>query len=391
MSDQPTVQFPALPESPRPRRTGWRAPLIAALVTLVLTLPLAVYLIMRGGPGGDNGAAPGLSPSSSPPASTAPSPGTSATTSPKPTAPDGHIALSTLRNATLRIPPWPADNVQGPSGRLRFRDGVVPIDEPRNPSAHRPPTGSQVAILSVTYGDVDRDGAEETIAEIGCMIEEGSKQLIAFDRDRAGRIVTMGVVVATTGAIREITDARVTEAGTVTARVGDYQVCCDDHTPQTWQSRGYRWRHGRFAQVSGPTRMAASPYVTETALTAGELVLGPAVDGYRYGTLAVTLRHRWGTRPAHVLIEFFPSTGLERAGTAWPPIITTPASPWFRVSVAAPPVHGTVTHRFAFRRPASASAGTLDVEAIGTNRQGTSMSEAIGWNNGDTATIRTVD
>jgi hypothetical protein len=101
-------------------------------------------------------------------------------------------------------------------------------------------------------------------------------------------------VVATTGEIRDIrTDsARASGDGTVTAKVGDYQVCCGDETPRTWQTRGYRWRNGGFQQVSGPTTMTANRYVTETRISTGTLVLGPAVDGYRYGTVTFTVTHR---------------------------------------------------------------------------------------------------
>ncbi|GAA3342276.1 hypothetical protein GCM10020358_36650 [Amorphoplanes nipponensis] len=77
------------------------------------------------------------------------------------------------------------------------------------------------------------------------------------------------------------------------------------------------------------------------------------------------MRHRWGVRPARLSIEFFPGAGLERAGSSWPPIVTTPTSPWIGVS--------------------------LDLGVVGANRAGAPISEAMGWNNGATATIRTVD
>jgi hypothetical protein len=88
----------------------------------------------------------------------------------------------------------------------------------------------------------------------------------SFDRNRAGRIVTMGTVVATTGPIRDIRadSALVSATGTVTVSVGDYQVCCGDETPHRWQTRGYHWRDGRFRQVSGPTVMPVNPALTET-------------------------------------------------------------------------------------------------------------------------------
>ncbi|GAA0504875.1 hypothetical protein Ade02nite_70870 [Paractinoplanes deccanensis] len=381
MSDRPTVRFPAFPEPPEKKRHTWRVALVAALATLALLVPLVIALLLRRGDEAETPAVP------APPSSGTPSPS-------RPRAvPDGHIALATLQNATLTIPPWPKDNVRGPSGRLRFRDGVVPIEQETTPAPHGPPRGMEIVILDVAYGDLDRDGADETVARIGCLIEGGSQQVVAFDRNAAGRIVTMGTVVATTGAIRDIGagSVRVSDDGVVTARVADYQVCCDDRTPQVWQRRGYRWAGGHFDQVSGPVRMALNPYVTDVAVTAGELVLGPAVDGFRYGTVAVTVRHVRGTRPAQALIEFFPSEGLERAGTAWPAVITGPRIPWMRVSLAPPPARGSHTYTFAFRRPAGISGGSLEIEAGGAGKASAALSDSMVWNNGATVAIRTAN
>jgi hypothetical protein len=393
MSDQPTMQFPPVPE-PGPgaeRHRALRSALIAALTTFVLVLPVAVFLLVRYGgnttePGASLPATPGVTVPQTGGSST---PTTSATT-PATRPPDGRIALGTLRDATLTIPRWPADNVQGPHGRLRFHDGIVNIP-PKPAVTGRPPVGGQIVILAVTYGDVDRDGAEETIAEIGCLIEGGSKQLVAFDRDSAGRIVTMGTVVATTGEIRDIASdsATVRRDGTIAVRLGDYQRCCDDRTPQVWQTRGYGWEHGRFRQVSGPTVLPVNPAVTQTSLSTGDLVLGPAVDGYRYGTVTVTFAHRWGARPRHLVVTFYPDTGLERAGTAWPPVTARPGS--FSVVLDPPAARGTKTVSYAFRRPATTAGGHLDIDVSGLSAGNRPLGEAIPFDNIATAAIRTVD
>jgi hypothetical protein len=356
------------------------------LATLVLALPVALLLILRGEDG--TTAEPGTPVT---PGTTAPSAGPSteppATT---PAVPNGRIALHTLQNTTLDIPRWPTDHVLGPHGRLRFRDGEVPLPF-QEAGTGRPPYGERLVILAVTYGDVDRDGADETIAEIGCLIEGGSKQLVAFDRDHHGRIITMGPVVATTGEIRDIrTDsARVSDAGTVTASLADYQVCCDDQTPQRWQTRGYRWHDARFQQVSGPTRMTANPAVTETRISASELVLGPVLDGYRYGTLTVTVTHAWGTRPGAAKLIFYSPAGLERAGTAWPPVIQNAGS--FTVTVDPPPTRGAIAYRYAFRAADAVVGGHLDIELRATSANGISLSEALPWNDTAASAIRAVN
>ncbi|WP_221328905.1 hypothetical protein [Actinoplanes sp. L3-i22] len=352
-------------------------------MTLAVSLPLGVYLLMRGPD--SNRAGPAQPPPVASPSSPVPSvSGTGPST--RPAAPDGHITLATLREATLYVPRWPADNTQGPSGRVRFHNGSAPVEQ-RIPATGQPPYGSSVVILSVAYGDVDRDGADETVVELGCLNEGGSKQLVAYDRDRAGHIVAVGQVAATTGQVRDIRtgSARVAASGTVTALVGDYQRCCDDQTPQTWQTRGYALRHGRFEQVAGPTRMPVDPYVTECRITAGDLVLGPVTAGYRYGTLDVRVTHRWGVHTRQVTLWFYPPAGLERAGTGWPPVTVEPTS--FSVTVPAPAAGGSADYTFAFRRAATAGGGELTVELATVPQK----SEAIPWNNGATAAIRTVN
>ncbi|GAA4608109.1 hypothetical protein BJY16_006673 [Actinoplanes octamycinicus] len=275
-------------------------------------------------------------------------------------APDGHIPLSVLREATLEVPAWPADDVRGPSGTLRFHLGEVPI-EPRTVAAGEPPFGDAVTILAVTYGDVDRDGADETIVVFGCLIEGGSKQIVAYDRDRTGQIVSLGQVAATTGEVRDIRQAgvRVDDSGAVSVPVADYQRCCADATPQTWQTRGYARRHDRFVQVSGPPRMPENPHITDTTLTSGELRLGPKKNGSRYGSVTVTISHRRGAHPEKVTLLFAPPAGLRRSGD-WPRVTSEPDG--FSVTVAAPPAGGSSTHTFAFRRPAAATGGELSID-----------------------------
>ncbi|BCJ48444.1 hypothetical protein GCM10010168_76300 [Actinoplanes ianthinogenes] len=297
-------------------------------------------------------------------------------------APDGRIPLSVLREATLDVPAWPADDLQGPSGRVRFHLGEAPV-EPRTVPDGRPPYGDTVTILAVTYGDVDHDGVDETIVVLGCLIEGGSKQIVAYDRDPAGAIVLLGRVAATTGEVRDIRNAgvRVGDTGVVTAPVADYQRCCADATPQIWQTRGYALRHDRFVQVSGPTRMPVNPHVTETRVSAGPLTLGPPDHGYRYGTVDVTVTHRRGAVPRQVSLLFYPPAGLRRTGD-WPKTTAEPDS--FSVTVAAPPAGGSVTHTFAFRRPAAATGGELPI-GLATIPE---LNPAIPWSVDTTAPIR---
>jgi hypothetical protein len=129
--------------------------------------------------------------------------------------------------------------------------------------------------------------------------------------------------------------------------------------------------------------MPANASVTETRISAGELVLGPAVDGYRYGTVTVTVAHRWGSRPHGLTLYFYVPAGLERAGSAWPTAIE--GADMFRITVDPPAAARTSrTLRFSFRRLATLTGGALTVELSGTNSSGATVSEAIQFNNGAT-------
>ena len=55
----------------------------------------------------------------------------------------------------------------------------------REAATGQAPYGERMEIGTVAYGDVDRDCADETIAEIRCGFEGGSIQLIAFDAHAA--------------------------------------------------------------------------------------------------------------------------------------------------------------------------------------------------------------
>jgi hypothetical protein len=391
MSDSTTLQLPQIPPEPPqpepvpdadgPRWHRLRVALITAVAVLVLAAPVALYLVLRDD---SPGAAPGPAPSTSPSTSTSAAPSASApVTAP---APDGRIPLDRLRNATFVVPPWPTDNLTGSSGRLTFHDGQVLV-----PPDDRFDFERQIIIGGVTYGDVDRDGASETIVELMCVVQGGSQQLVALDLDTAGNIVTMGTVVATTGEIRVIdsTRVRVTSEGLVEARVGDYQPCCGDETPQIWQVRGYGWNGQRFRQASGPTAFPLNPSVTDTSVTPSDLVFGPPADGIRRGTLTVTVGHVRGTRPHHLVLTFWPAPGIERDGTAWPPVRTD--GPTIAVDLPTPATGGSASYTFAFRRPVTASGGEFTIQVRGARADGTTLSESNGWDMPVHVTVRTTD
>jgi hypothetical protein len=311
--------------------------------------------------------------------------GTTAPATPVNRAPDGRIAPAALKNMTLRIPAWPTDNLPGLSGDVKFSNGHVTI--PPDPAY---PTGRQMAIGRIAYADVDRDGAQETVAVIGTYLQSGSEQLVAFDRDSAGRVVTLGAVTATTGEVRAIDQSSfsISPNGEVRVRVADYAGCCGDPTPTQWQWRTYRWVDGRFYRVGEPVSFPNNPSVTETGATTGDLALGPAIDGVRHGTLTVTVAYLYGTVPDHLSIRFYPAD-LQRDGTAWPP--TYAVTNGYAVDVPTPAIGTTATYTFAFSQSANSTGKDLRLQVGGSNKQDTALlSESNPYNSFLNINIRTV-
>jgi hypothetical protein len=293
-----------IPEAPGHRHRRWLWPLIAGAAALLVLTPLLVYAIMERG----SEDTPGTAPAPTPPATAQPSP-----TQPAPTAPpDGRIPITELWNSTLDIPAWPVDAADfGQSGPVRFTDGQSPPLPPDMVRLYLPE--------DVGYGDVDGDGAQETVVNVRAAAGEGgSWQVVAFDRDQDGAIITLGQVTATTGPVTMISDHVRVVDGRVEVRVGDYLTCCgDDPTITQWQTRTYAWQSGRFGQVAGPTEFPANPRITDLSLSVEGLTLAAPVEGVRHGTLRVTVTVDRPTVPHRVGMHIWLPAGLEREGTTW--------------------------------------------------------------------------
>lgn len=368
----------------RQRWIGWAA----ASTALVLAISLSLYFTLRGNTAPPSAANPATSPTptASAPAASAPavilpttSPTTSTSSTPANPAPDGRIPADVLNNATLLIPPWPVAGT--PSGPITFTNGVF-----KDPGGNGT---KDIHIGRIVYGDVDRDGATETVALISPVYAGGNQQLLAFDRDRAGHIVTLGTVLSTNGPLRIIDPQtyRIESNGVITARVGDYARCCGDQTPQLWQWRSYGWNGHGFRQVAGPTAFPVNPAVTETAVTTGDLVLGPATAGTRHGTLTITARYLYGAAPDHLIITFSMSPDIHPYGT-WPPTDTWHGQ--IAVNLPAPTAETPATYSFAFSQtPTSATSPGMSVTITGIDKKGNQLSDADPSNNMSTVRIRT--
>ncbi|MER5453632.1 hypothetical protein ABT008_02505 [Micromonospora sp. NPDC002389] len=268
------------------RRRRRVAVAVAAAAVLSVVLPVGAYAgLNRTGPAptpghtGQPSAPP--TPSGSPTPSATPS-STPTTTGPRADGPDGRISRAQLLAARVDLPDWSSSVPP-----TCTTDGVR-LREPDQES--RPELGDDIH-----HGDVDGDGGTDTVALVACRLGEAlDKQVVAFSRDDAGRIVTLGQVVGTREGLDDITGVALTADGRVRVEVADIQPCCG--VPDWWpqkQWRTYAWSGGGFDQTAGPTRFEVDPRLTDLAMSADDLVLGSTdADGGRYVSVTVKVTNK---------------------------------------------------------------------------------------------------
>ncbi|MGW5671121.1 hypothetical protein [Micromonospora sp. NPDC003776] len=257
---------------------------VAAVVALAVALPVAANAALGGRSDTPPAPARSVEPiptretSPTPSAAPSPTPGTASPTA----APNGGISRRQLFAARVDLPTWLTGVEDVCTGQVRLQAG--PLDS------------SLPSVLGdLGYGDLDGDGATETVALVACRTGEAqAKQLVAFDRDAAGRIVTIGRVVGTQQGMEDITGFSVTSDGKVRAQVADTQPCCGS---PGWsaqqQSRTYAWTGDAFTQTAGPMSFGTDPRLTDLTLKAGDLVLGPPdASGKRTGSVTVTVTNK---------------------------------------------------------------------------------------------------
>ncbi|WBB74363.1 hypothetical protein O7602_02030 [Micromonospora sp. WMMD1128] len=271
------------------RRRRRAVVLTAGAVVLAVAIPVGASgaLHRRGGPPPEPALTAEPTPSASDPSPSPPAVSASpSATSPTPAAPDGRISRAQLLAGDVDLVAWVGAWMPK---TCTSRD--VRLDPGPNPITKSVP----VLLGDPAYGDIDGDGATETVALVGCRYGEASaKQLLAFDRDRAGQVVTLGRVVGTHEGMDDITDFSVRADGTVRAYVADIQPCCD--TPM-WkprhQWRTFTWAGAKFTQTAGPTAFGPDTRSTDLTLRLGEVVLTtPDASGDRIATVTATVTNR---------------------------------------------------------------------------------------------------
>lgn len=300
----------------RRRRTTAVAVAVAGVILVVA--PVVASAALRNDP---HPPVPAESVEPTAPPTTGPTPTVTGSPSPPATAtgtPDARISRTQLLAARLDLPDWP------PNLPSTCTTSKVRLATSSN-TAYVP----LLTDVPVGHADLDGDGADETVAVIACRFGEAlAKQVVAFDRDSSGRIVTLGRVVRTTDGVEDILGVTVSTAGSVQVRVADLQPCCD--IPTYWrqeQLRTYRWEGGRFTQTDGPTTFGKDRRLTNLRLTM-TYKLGGLVenDARQHLTTVLTVKNA-GPRDAERIS--FEGLGLgEPTGGDWstcdPPPATEP-------------------------------------------------------------------
>ncbi|WP_328342741.1 hypothetical protein [Micromonospora sp. NBC_00421] len=356
------------------RRRRWVA-WLAALLTL-FTAPTLGYVALHRPEPRPGPVLPVPDPTSPPTSSVPTTPTGSPSPSsagPTPTPPDGRISRSQLLATPVTLPTWPA-SAECQTGDVRL-------------------TGEgqwgKNALLALHHGDVDGDGAQETVALVQCVFgTHGWQQVVAFDRDTAGRVVTVGrVVLSARERPQWLIGMQVRGDGVVRIQVGDlYPGGGWDGRWSLRQWRGYRWDGGSFRQVSGPTSFPTNPHLVNLVVTATDLVLNAGPDGARTGTTTVRVRNV-GTAPAHsVALRFDLPSALRPDGGDWSACRAAPATTGGPVRCdlgqLAPGAEFQLTLGLRVAADDPLGAGTAEVTAEALDAENQVVAEVIEHDNG---------
>ncbi|MEO3771594.1 hypothetical protein [Micromonospora sp. B9E7] len=293
------------------RRRRMTAVAVAAAAVVLVVAPVVANAALRGDrnpPVPAESVEPTATPTSTP-STPAPTPtGSPSTATSTPNAPDGRISRAQLLATRVDLPSWPSGMAEGgcTTSKVRLKDDT---------------TDTYVSMLGddeFEHGDIDGDGAVETIAIVACRYGEASaKQVVAFDRDPEGRIVTVGRVVRTGDGFDDILAVEINRNGSAEVRVADIVPCCGTPTYlRREQVRTYRWDGERFSQTDGPTTFGKDPRLTDLRLSmTHELVDVPGADTRRELTTVFTVTNAGPLDAPQISFRGF---DFEPAGGDWP-------------------------------------------------------------------------
>ncbi|MEU7920633.1 hypothetical protein [Micromonospora zamorensis] len=323
------------------RRRRMTAVAVAVAAVVLVVAPVVANAALRGDrnpPVPAESVQPTTPPTSAPPTPTPTGSPTPTPTTNAPTVPDGRISRAQLLATRVDLPNWQPGEMEGgcTTSKVRLQTDTKKVYVP------------ELTDDEFEHGDVDGDGAAETIAVVGCRYGEVSaKQVVAFDRDRDGRIVTVGRVVRTGDGFDDILAMEIDQSGSVKVRVADIALCCS--TPEYLrreQVRTYRWNGERFSQNDGPTTFGKDPRLTDLRMSmTHELVDAPGTDTRRKLTTVFTVTNAGPTDAPQVAFESI-DVG-EPAGGDWSRCDPNPSSRYLP-SCLLPGIPAGESRRYTF-------------------------------------------
>ncbi|PSK65368.1 hypothetical protein B0E53_02686 [Micromonospora sp. MH33] len=339
------------------RRRRRTAVVAAAAVVLAVAIPVGANAALHRPdppPGPAQTATPTPSETTTSPTPPPPAPSTA---SPTPAAPNGRISRSQLLAARIDLPAWRPGQVCK-AGPTRIADTYRQEGD--------------VLLEDLAYGDVDGDGAVETVALLRCLIfQSGPSQVVVLDRDAAGRIVVLGQVTRSEAPGPQwLLAVQVTSRGTVRVEMADIGPGGGwslDWSQRQW--RGYRWTDKGFTQVDGPSSFGPNKHLVDLTVTAGDVAWGAKeADGTRTGTITVTVRNLSQVPADLVELHLRMQVGTTADGGDWSACQGGPPPKGPIICRFGPLGPGaTRTFRFGLRNSNTASGtGIAEVTPIGT-------------------------
>ncbi|SCL40640.1 hypothetical protein GA0074692_5902 [Micromonospora pallida] len=338
----------------------------AAAVALAVAVPVVANAALRpppAPPAGTPTPEPTPSTSGGPSATARPEPTTPTSTNVAPPAPGGRLTRADLLANIVDVPAW-LPETGCPGGRMRLSDRLQEEGD--------------ITVAGMDHGDVDGDGDVETAVLLRCLSgTHGPTQVVVFDRDDDGRIVTLGRVFRSADPTPQVLLAvDVRPDGTVRVEVADIARPTAGGWPLEWsqrQWRGYRWDGDRFEQVSGDTTFGENKHAVNLSVTVEPLRWGPPdAAGGRTGTLTLTV-HNASSQPASgFYVEVWMQAGIGPDGTGWsvcedppPPVSQKGENLPCRVGPLAAGASRTLRLGLRTNSPSSGN-GLVDVAVAGT-------------------------
>ncbi|MCP2326089.1 hypothetical protein HDA40_004596 [Hamadaea flava] len=276
-----------------------RAVALGVVAALVIALPVAGYAAF--GRESQAPPTPGTSIVPTPSASESPSPSPSVSAS---SVPDGRITIAQLTAGKVDVPKWGASG-ETPEGNCN--DGRTAIRKVEKFWKTR-----ITYIIEVAYANLDDDPALETAAILTCRTGEmGPSMIVAYDRDLAGQIVSLGTVVRASAKMQGIWHVKPADGDVgVSAEVSDIVACCDTSADNEFhQWRTYAWNGTAFVQTAGRTDFSNKPLYTDLKLTLGKVTSAKNANGDRDFSIEMTVSNIGKVTSAPMAVDVWSEPG----------------------------------------------------------------------------------